>query len=67
MVLSRPPRRTFLTLSLRAAHNKNRVVKISDSMKAYNEKMDEMAESDSKLVTKYYDGVSMNAIWLFAR
>lgn len=63
MVLSRPQDRTFLTLSLRAAHNKNRVVKISDSMKAYNEKMDEMAESDSKLVTKYYDGVSMNAIW----
>lgn len=54
MVLSRPQDRTFLTLSLRAAHNKNRVVKISDSMKAYNEKMDEMAESDSKLVTKYY-------------
>ena len=63
MVLSRPQDRTFLTLSLRAAHNKNRVVKISDSMKAYNEKMDEMAESDSKLVTKYYDVVSMNAIW----
>ena len=63
MVLSRPQDRTVLTLSLRAAHNKNRVVKISDSMKAYNEKMDEMAESDSKLVTKYYDGVSMNAIW----
>lgn len=60
---SQPKDRTYLTFSLRGAHNKNKIVHISDAMKAYNQKMDELAEKESGTVTKYYDGVSMNAIW----
>lgn len=62
-MLSRPKDRTYLTLSLRGAHNKNKIIRISDAMKAYNEKMEKQAEEESETITKYYDGVSMNAIW----
>lgn len=61
--LSRPKDRTYLTLSWRGAHNKNKIIKISDSMKAYNEKMEEQSEQGNTTVVKYYDGMSMNAIW----
>lgn len=62
-VFTLPKDRSYLTLSLRGAHNKNKLVKISDSMKAYNEKMDQQMEDGGKPVIKYYDGISMNAIW----
>ncbi|MFR7808370.1 MAG: hypothetical protein ACLU4N_03260 [Butyricimonas faecihominis] len=32
-------------------------------MKAYNERMDKEMLEGGKPVIKYYDGVSMNAIW----
>ena len=62
-VFSHAKDRSYLTLALRGAHNKNKVLKISDSMKAYNERMDKEMLEGGKPVIKYYDGVSMNAIW----
>nr|WP_320059556.1 SusC/RagA family TonB-linked outer membrane protein [uncultured Bacteroides sp.] len=47
------------------AYNKNKIVSLSESMKAYNEKMEKAAE-DTKTsvpVLMYKDGLSMNTIW----
>ena len=49
---------TFIT-------NKNTLMKLSDQMRAYNEMMDAKAsdQGNSTPVHKYYDGISMDAIW----
>lgn len=46
-------------------YTKNRIIRLSDSMKAYNEKMLKTAEDTgtSTPVLMYRDGLSMNTIW----
>jgi TonB-linked SusC/RagA family outer membrane protein len=46
-------------------YTKNKIISLSESMKAYNEKMEKSAESTSNSipVLMYKDGQSMNTIW----
>lgn len=62
---SRPADRTYVTFNATIAHNKNKIVRISDALKKHNTEQDEIAGDrfDSKPVVKYYEGMSMNAIW----
>lgn len=57
--------RAYVTLTAAVSHNKNKITGISDAMKQYNDKQDEIAGDrfQNKPVQKYYEGVSMNAIW----
>lgn len=57
--------RSYLTLTANISRNKNRLDKLSDAMKVYNEsQMAAAAENtNSSPVQMYYDGVSMDAIW----
>ena len=57
--------RSYLTFTASLSHNKNKITGISDAMKQYNAKQDELAGNrfDNRPVQKYYEGVSMNAIW----
>lgn len=58
-------RNGFINLYGSFTYNKNKIVRLSDSMKAYNEKMMKQAEdkSTSVPVLMYQDGYSMNTIW----
>lgn len=59
----------FVSLNASVGHNKNKVVKISDALKAYNDKVEEDAmgtDSDTRTnlpVIRYAEGQSMTAIW----
>lgn len=46
-------------------YNKNKIIRLSDSMRDYNEKMMKQAEENntSTPVLMYQDGLSMNTIW----
>ena len=57
--------RAYFTLTAAVSHNKNKITGISDAMKKYNDKQDEIAgdKFKNKPVQKFYEGVSMNAIW----
>lgn len=60
-----------LTVFGNLAHNKNRLVKIAESLKAYNDKVDEylndskqsFSQNGSRSYKKYAEGVSQSAIW----
>lgn len=58
-----PKERSYLSLSFMASHNKNTLKEISSAMKQYNEQQAKNATSTTKPLQKYYDGVSMDAIW----
>lgn len=47
------------------AYNRNRIIRLSESMRAYNEKMMKQAEDNntSAPVLMYQDGLSMKTIW----
>lgn len=62
-VWQRPADRSYLSLSLMASHNKNVLKEISAAMKQYNEQQIANATGTTKPLAKYYDGVSMDAIW----
>ena len=51
--------RSFFTLTVAVSHNKNKITGISDAMKQYNKKQDEIASDrfDNRPVQKYYEGV----------
>ncbi|PWG79685.1 SusC/RagA family TonB-linked outer membrane protein [Pararcticibacter amylolyticus] len=55
----------FVNLNLGVETNRNKIVELSNSMKSFNERMDELAanRSTSTPVKRYVDGMSMNAIW----
>lgn len=60
----------YLALFGNLAHNQNRLMKIAESLKAYNDQVDKYFQENSKDVetssapfTKYVEGVSMNSIW----
>lgn len=60
-----------LSLFANLSHNKNQLVKIAESLKAYNDKVDDYlndpkqsaSSTGSKSYKKYSEGVSQNAIW----
>ena len=60
-----------LNLFANLSHNKNRLVKIAESLKAYNDKVDDYlnnpqqsaSSTGSKSYKKYSEGVSQTAIW----
>lgn len=55
----------FLNLNLSVATNENKILKISDRMKAFNEQQDKLASRKDQTtpIHKYYDGMPLNAIW----
>ena len=57
----------FFSLNASIGHNKNKVVKISNALKAFNDKQEEDAmQGDNKTnlpVIRYEEGQSMSAIW----
>lgn len=60
--------RSYFTLTGSISHNKNKITGISEAMKDWNARQDELFadrfdEESSRPVQKYYEGVSMNAIW----
>ncbi len=59
----RPADRSFLRFSVMMSHNKNKLKEISKAMKSYNQQQSALAASGNKPLNKYYDGVSMDAIW----
>ena len=64
-ILQNQRERSFLTLTANFSHNKNKLDKLSDAMKAYNDsQMKKAADgTNSTPVQMYYDGVPMDAIW----
>lgn len=64
-LFSRPKDRSFVSITAMAVHNKNKILEISDALKSYNEGQDALANDlyNNKPVIKYYDGMSMDAIW----
>ncbi len=57
--------RDYANIFVSAAHNENKLKKISNSLRAWNESQDAaMLENKiTKPQVKYYEGCSMNAIW----
>lgn len=56
----------FLNLNLTMARNKNKIVKISNALKAYNDKADEQQQSDAykgEPLVRYQEGQSLNTIY----
>ena len=58
----------FLNLTASLTSNKNVILKLSDAMRAYNERQDELFSSRvdggrSKPVLRYVEGGSLNSIW----
>ena len=60
-----PKERGYFTITTAISRNKNKITGVSTAMKNYNEKQDEKASSKfyNRPVQKYYDGVSLDAIW----
>jgi len=60
-----PRERGYFTITTAISRNKNKITGVSTAMKNYNEKQDEKANSKfyNRPVQKYYDGVSLDAIW----
>jgi TonB-linked SusC/RagA family outer membrane protein len=56
----------FLSLNFGLETNKNKIVRLSNAMKAFNTAMDKIAadKGNSVPIKKYQDGMSMNAIWV---
>lgn len=56
----------FLSLNVGLETNKNKIVRLSNAMKSFNENMDKIAadRGNSTPVKRYVDGMSMNAIWV---
>lgn len=60
-----PRERAYFTITTAISRNKNKITGVSVAMQNYNDKQDEVASSVfyNKPVQKYYDGVSLDAIW----
>lgn len=57
--------RDYANIFVSAAHNENKLKKISNSLRAWNESQDAamLENKTTKPQVKYYEGCSMNAIW----
>ena len=56
----------FLNLSAQIATNDNKLMKLSDAMRTYNQQQQEIAagkNAEHTPVTMYYEGMHMNTIW----
>lgn len=55
----------FLNLNAQIATNDNKLMKLSDAMRTFNERQKELAagEKQTEPVTMYYEGMHMNTIW----
>lgn len=61
----------YLAVFANLAHNKNKILKVAESLKAYNDLVDDFFEDAHQTVegrrdephTKYVEGGSMNSIW----
>ncbi|MBO4606431.1 MAG: SusC/RagA family TonB-linked outer membrane protein [Prevotella sp.] len=72
-LLTLPKSRTTVNVFFNVAHNTNKISKISNALKAYNEAQDaakddyagteEMKAAQRKVSTRYEEGQSMTAIW----
>lgn len=72
-LLTLPQSRTTVNVFFNVAHNTNKISKISNALKAYNEAQDaakddyagteEMKAAQRKVSTRYEEGQSMTAIW----
>lgn len=62
-VWQRPEDRSYLNFSVMISRNKNILKEVSEAMRAYNEDQNAVAKGDNKPLNKFYDGVSMDAIW----
>lgn len=64
-VYSDPKNRSYFSLTASAIHNENKILSISDALRSYNEEQDIVANDrfNNKPIIKYYDGMSMDAIW----
>ena len=61
-----PKERGYFTITTAISRNKNKVTGVSSAMKNFNTKQDELVSdvlNNNKPVQKYYDGVSLDAIW----
>ena len=58
--------RNFLSIQFGIETNDNKIVELSNSMKAYNARMDALAadRGNSAPIKKYQDGMAMDAIWV---
>lgn len=68
MVFNNPKDRSFLTLNLTLASNKNEILKISDALQKYNDQINEAATSGTyaertRPQLRFIEGRSMTAIW----
>jgi len=57
--------RNFLSIQAGIETNKNKIVELSNAMKAFNDRMDALAadRGNNTPVKKYQDGMSLDAIW----
>ncbi|MCR5131661.1 MAG: SusC/RagA family TonB-linked outer membrane protein [Prevotella sp.] len=57
--------RNYVNVFASASHNKNKLKKISNSLRAWNESQDDAALENKTTApqVKYYEGCSMSAIW----
>src|SRR5690606_12477470 len=57
--------KNFININAGFETNTNKIVELSNSMKAFNDRMNKQAadKSNNKPVNKYEDGMSMDAIW----
>ena len=55
----------FLNFNAQIATNSNKLLKLSDAMRTFNERQKELAagEKQTEPVTMYYEGMHMNTIW----
>lgn len=66
-IINRNDKRTYLTIFANAAHNKNKIHKVSNALKQLNALQDEKLTGNtsvaSKPVTRFEEGQSLSAIW----
>lgn len=64
-IYSDPKNRSYFSVTASAVHNKNKIMSISNALDAYNRQQSKIADDrfNNKPVVKYFDGVSMDAIW----
>lgn len=69
-LLKNPSKQLYWSVNATALHNKNKLMKISNALRAYNDDQDEDTMSGSKKKqsnrpkVRYIEGESMNSIWV---
>ena len=69
-LLKKPSKQLYWSVNATALHNKNKLLKISNALRAYNDDQDEDTMSGSKSKesnrpkVRYIEGKSMNSIWV---